>query len=80
MSMRKGRTRFLSFAGLLCLLLQLPLSLLAQEGTRPLIFRNARIFDGSRVIDRGTVAVEDGKIRTTGVRVRMPPHAGLTPS
>jgi imidazolonepropionase-like amidohydrolase len=44
-------------------------------GGRPLLIRNVRIFDGTRIIDANSVAVADGKIVAVGTNVTPPPGA-----
>jgi imidazolonepropionase-like amidohydrolase len=57
----------------LCLLL---LSAAAgDEQGSALVFRNARVFDGARVLPRATVVVRDGRIAAVGAQAKAPPGA-----
>jgi imidazolonepropionase-like amidohydrolase len=56
-----------------CLAAAASLGGLAQE--RPLAIRNARVFDGERVLDRATVIVQGGLIRSVGASAGMPRNA-----
>jgi imidazolonepropionase-like amidohydrolase len=48
---------------------------IAQESGRPLVIRNVRIFDGSRVLAEDTVIVRNGKIAGIGKRLSLPADA-----
>lgn len=58
-------------AGLILLLVGAPSLLGAQD----FLIRNARIFDGDRVMRRASVLVRDGKIEQIGSRIRAPRNA-----
>ena len=45
--------------------------------TKSLAIRNVRIFDGTKVIARGTVVVTDGKISAVGANVSIPRGAEI---
>ncbi len=47
----------------------------APSATAPLVVRDARVFDGERVLPRATVVVADGKIAAVGPDVAVPPGA-----
>lgn len=59
---------------LAALSLSMPRAMQAQQGAATLI-RNARVFDGERVLDRQDVLVEAGKISRVGRGVRAPAGA-----
>lgn len=46
-------------------------------GAPPLVVRDARVFDGDRVLPRATVVVADGKIVAVGADVAVPPGAAV---
>jgi imidazolonepropionase-like amidohydrolase len=46
---------------------------LAQAQDRQFVIRNARIFDGARVIPQGDVWVKDGRIEAAGPHLHLPP-------
>ena len=48
----------------------------AQEASRPVVITNVRIFDGERVIPRGTVVFQDRRILAVGEKVAIPANAG----
>jgi imidazolonepropionase-like amidohydrolase len=48
---------------------------IAQESGRPLVIRNVRIFDGSRVLAEDTVIVRNGRIAEIGKRLSLPADA-----
>lgn len=58
----------------LVLLLLLTHGFLAAEDV---LIKNARIFDGDRVIPRASVLVRDGKIQQVGLRMRAPKNVHL---
>src|SRR5262245_50793878 len=51
------------------------LPVLAADCTPPLVIRNVRVFDGSRVVPDRTVVVQDGKIQSVGRGGRVPEGA-----
>ena len=53
----------------------LPLLLPSAAAAQTFAITNARIFDGERLIPRGTVVVKDGKIESVGVDVKIPEGA-----
>jgi imidazolonepropionase-like amidohydrolase len=48
----------------------------AQEAPRPIVITNVRIFDGTRVIPRGTVVFQGRRIVAVGERIAVPANAG----
>ena len=58
-----------------CILIALAAISLAQTPARPLAFRNVRIFDGTGVIERGTVVVTAGKITAAAANAAVPAGA-----
>lgn len=57
------------------ILTTLALLAMAQPGAAQQIFRNARVFDGTRVLERHDVLVENGKIARVGRGLRAPAGA-----
>jgi imidazolonepropionase-like amidohydrolase len=55
--------------------LLLPAAAVASGGEITFAVTNARIFDGERLIPRGTVVVKDGKIESVGADVKVPEGA-----
>ena len=47
----------------------------AAQGPKPIVITNVRIFDGTRVIPKGTVAFQDREIKAVGEKVLVPPDA-----
>lgn len=72
------RTRFVGLTWLVALarlaalivVLAASVAVSAQEGT--FAIKNVRIFDGAKVIAKGTVVVKDGKISAVGAKVKIP--------
>lgn len=52
-----------------------PPLILAQESSKPLVIRNVRIFDGSRVLAEDTVIIRNGKIAKIGKKLAVPADA-----
>lgn len=66
----KIRFRVLTLFTLAIVPLALAAGAFAQEGS--FAIKNVRIFDGARVIAKGTVIVKDGKISAAGTKVNIP--------
>src|SRR4030043_2122925 len=47
----------------------------APEVRKPTVIKDARVFDGEKVLARATVVIEDGKITALGENISMPPDA-----
>jgi imidazolonepropionase-like amidohydrolase len=46
-----------------------------EKGARPLVFRNVSVFDGVRMLPRGSVVVRNGKVADVGTRGKEPEGA-----
>src|SRR3954453_15095215 len=47
----------------------------AQDAPRPIVITNVRIFDGTRVIPKGTVVFQGREIKAVGEKVAIPQNA-----
>jgi imidazolonepropionase-like amidohydrolase len=47
----------------------------AHEALKPVVIKDARIFDGEKILARATVVIKDGKIAAVGENIPVPPDA-----
>src|ERR1017187_6925355 len=70
------RRTFLALGFLSAAVSVLPAALSAAlSASRPLVFRNARVFDGTRLIPKADVLVRDGRIEAGGPNIAIPEGA-----
>src|ERR1035438_4625024 len=70
------RRTFLALGFLSAAVSVLPAALSAAlSASRPLVFRNARVFDGTRLIPKADVLVRDGRVEAVGPNISVPADA-----